>query len=87
MDYLVCAYETRYYIIDKVNGQMNAIHDDSLELTEFKGQFSPFNLDELERKVCRLTDRNKYEETFQSPKMHSEDMIPIQTQDHTIWKN
>ena len=33
MDYLECAYETRYYIIDKVNGQINAIHDDSLELT------------------------------------------------------
>ena len=67
MDYLECAYETRYYVIDKVNGQINAIHDDSLELTEFKGQFSPFDLDELERKVCRLADRNKYEDDLPEP--------------------
>ena len=41
IDYLEHAYGTRYYVIDKVNGQINAIHDDSLELTEFKGHFSP----------------------------------------------
>ena len=33
--------------IDKVNGQINVIHDDSLELTEFKGRFSPFDLEKL----------------------------------------
>ena len=59
MDYLECAYKTRYYIINKVNGQINAIHDDSLEPMEFKGHFSPFDLDELERKMSRLADRNK----------------------------
>ena len=47
MDYLECTYGTRYYIVDKVNGQINAIHDDSLKLTEFKGHFSPFDLDNL----------------------------------------
>ena len=67
MDYLECAYETRYYIVDKVNGQINAIHDDSLELTEFKGRFSPFDLDNLESKVCRLAVRNKYEEDLFEP--------------------
>ena len=46
MDYLECTYETKYYITDKGNGQVNAIHNDSLEHTEFKGHFSPFNLDE-----------------------------------------
>ena len=66
MDYLECAYETKYYVIDKVNGQINAIHD-SLELTEFKGRFSPFDLDELEMKVCRLVDRNKYEDDLPEP--------------------
>ena len=55
-------YGTRYYVINKVNGQINAIHDDSLELTEFKGRFSPFNLDNLESKVCRLAIGDKYEE-------------------------
>ena len=67
MDYLECAYGTRYYIIDKVNGQINAIHDDSLELTEFKGHFSPFDLDNLESKVCRLAVRNKYKEDLLEP--------------------
>ena len=37
LDYLECTYGTRYYVIDKVNGDINAIHDQSLELTEFKG--------------------------------------------------
>ena len=57
----------KYYIIDKVNGQINAIHDNSLELTEFKGHFNPFDLDELETKVCRLADRNKYEGDLPEP--------------------
>ena len=33
IDYLECAYGTRYYVINKVNGDINAIHDESLELT------------------------------------------------------
>ena len=32
IDYLECSYRTRYYVIDKVNSQINAIHDDSLEI-------------------------------------------------------
>ena len=68
IDYLECAYRTRYYVIDKVKGQINAIHDDSLKLTEFKGCFSPFNLDNLESKVCRLAIGDIYEENvFGSP--------------------
>ena len=66
IDYLECIYGTRYYVIDKVNGQINAIHDDSLELTEFKGRFSPFDLDSLELKVCKLAAGECYEEdTFE----------------------
>ena len=64
IDYLEHAYGTRYYVINKVNSQINAIHDDSLELTEFKGHFSPFNLDNLESKVCRLAIGDKYEENI-----------------------
>ena len=62
LDYLECAYGTRYYVINKVNGDINAIHDVSLELTEFKGRFSPFDLDNLEAKVCRLALGDKDEE-------------------------
>ena len=67
MDYMEHAYGTRYYVIDKVNGQINAIHDGSLEVTEFKGRFSPFDLDNLESKVCRLAVRDKYEEDLLEP--------------------
>ena len=62
LDYLERTYGTRYYVIDKVNGDINAIHDESLELMEFKGHFSPFDLDNLEAKVCRLAHGNKDEE-------------------------
>ena len=67
MDYLEHAYRTRYYVVDKVNGQINAIHDDSPEVTEFKGHFSPFDLDNLELKICRLAVRDKYEEDLLEP--------------------
>ena len=57
IDYLEHTYSTRYYVIDKINGDINAIHDQSLEFTEFKGRFSPFDLDDLEARVCRLANR------------------------------
>ena len=62
LDYLECAYGTRYYVIDKVNGDINAIHNVSLKLTEFKGCYSPFDLDNLEAKVCKLALGDKDEE-------------------------
>ena len=66
---------TKYYVVDKVNGQRNAIHDDGLELTEFIGRFSPFNLNELEMKVCRLVDQNDNVDDIPEPQQ------PPQTQD------
>ena len=54
-------------MVDKVNGKINAIHDDSLELMEFKGCFSPFNLEELEIRVCRLTDQNRDKDNLPEP--------------------
>ena len=41
---------------DQVNGNINAIHDDHLESTEFVGHFCPFNLEELELKLCKIID-------------------------------
>ena len=43
----------------QVNGHINTIHDDSIELTEFTGHFSPLNLDELELKLCKLAGHYK----------------------------
>ena len=62
LDYLECTYGTRYYVINKVNGDINTIHDESLELTEFKGRFSPFDLDDLEARICRLANGARDEE-------------------------
>ena len=64
ISYLEHACGTKYYVINQVNGQINAIHDDNIELTEFTGHFSPFNLDELELKVCRLADHQEDEDVF-----------------------
>ena len=57
LDCLERAYGTKYFVIDKVNGDINAIHDESLELTEFKGRFRPFDLDDLETKIGRVSRR------------------------------
>ena len=37
ISYLEHTYSIKYYVIDQVNGKINAIHDNSLELTEFTG--------------------------------------------------
>ena len=62
LDCLERAYGTKYFVIDKENGDINAIHDESLELTEFKGRFRPFDLDDLETKIGRLSKRARDEE-------------------------
>ena len=62
LDCLQRAYGTKYFVIDKVNGDINAIHNESLELTEFKGRFRPFDLDDLEVKIDRLSKRTRDEE-------------------------
>ena len=81
IDYLECAYSTRYYIIDKVNSDINAIHDESLELTEFKCRFSPFDLDDLEARVCRLANRARDEEDDVEQQNTPHDYVS-QTQEH-----
>ena len=77
LDYLECTYGTRYYVINKVNGNINAIHDKSLKLTKFKGCFSPFDLDNLEAKVSRLALGNRDEEDIteqqDTPQIHFTD--------------
>ena len=61
MDCLEHAYGTKYFVIDKVNGDINAIHDESLELTEFKGHFRPFAW-MIGNKIGRLSKRAGDEE-------------------------
>ena len=69
------AYGTKYYVIDQVNGHINGIHDDRIELTEFTDHFSTFDLNELEMKVCRLADcqedENDIPQTHQAQESNS----------------
>ena len=60
--YLECAYSTRYYVIDTINGNINAIHNKKIKPTDFFGCSSPFNLRELEFDVCRIVDRHNSED-------------------------
>ena len=60
--YLECAYGTRYYVIDTVNGNINAIHNNKIEPTDFFSCLSQFNLRELEFDVCRIADCHNGEE-------------------------
>ena len=46
----------KYYIIDQINGNICAIHDNNIEPTDFFGCFSPFDLKDLEFDVCRIAD-------------------------------
>ena len=56
--YLEYAYSTKYCLVNKINGNISAIHDNSIEPTDFFGCFSPFNLKELEFNVCRIADHH-----------------------------
>ena len=61
------------------SGKWSHIQCDSMieiELTEFTGHFSPFNLDELEMKVCRLADHQEDENDF--PQGASAPQQPLQ---------
>ena len=78
LDYLERTYGTRYYVIDKVNSDINAIHEESLELTEFKGHFSPFDLDDLEARICRLSkgagdEEDATKQQWITPQLHLRD--------------
>ena len=48
--------------MDQVNGNINAIHNDTIKSTEFEGHFCPFDLEELELKVCKIMDHCKGED-------------------------
>ena len=79
--YLEHAYNTRYYVIDQVNGHISAIHDDSIELTEFLGHFCPFNLEELKMKVGNLADHNRAANELTQGIVASQQACQHQTED------
>ena len=56
--YVEHAYNTKYYVINQINGNICAIHDNNYGSTDFFGCFNMFNLKELEFDVCRITDHH-----------------------------
>ena len=50
-----------------LNSVPHTIENNQFKLTKFKGHFSPFDLDNLELKVCRLAVGKKYEEDVFEP--------------------
>ena len=79
--YLECAYSTRFYIIDQVNGHISAIHDDNIELTVFLGHFCPFKVEDLEMKVGNLADHNRAANEFTQGIVASQKTHQYQTKD------
>ena len=60
--YLECAYSTRYYVIDTVNGNINSIPNNKIKPTDFFGCLSPFNLRDLKFNVCGIADHHSCKE-------------------------
>ena len=56
------AYSTKYHMVDKINGNISAFHNNSIEPADFFGCFSPFNLKELGFNVCRVADHHNSED-------------------------
>ena len=78
ISYLEHAYGMKYYVMNLVSGNINAIHDDSLEFAEFMGHFCPFNLEELElkMKMCKIMD---YHENVDNSRLNEDRWKVTQT--------
>ena len=47
--YLEYAFGTKYFVMDRITGSMMGIYDDKVEKIDLKGQFKPFNINQLNR--------------------------------------
>ena len=88
--YLEHAYGTKYYVVNTINGNISAIHKNSIELTDFFGHFSLFNLKELEFNVCRVADHHNGEEDSRLDdnrrQMTQSSQAPLQSaQSRSLW--
>ena len=80
ISYLEYTYNVKYYVVDQINSKISAIHDNNIELTEFMGRFSLFDLDELELKVCRITDHQDDDDVFAVPQQSRRNLVALQAQ-------
>ena len=52
--FLEGAFDTKHFIVDKINGQRAGIYDDTIEVIECQAQMEPFKLDQLNVVVATL---------------------------------
>ena len=57
--FLECAFSTKHFIVDKVNGQMAGIYDDMVKVIKCQAQMEPFNLKQLNTMVAMLEQKRQ----------------------------
>ena len=57
--FLEGAFSTKHFIVDKINGQMASIYDDTVEVIECQAQMEPFNLEQLNVIVATLEQKRQ----------------------------
>ena len=57
--FLEGAFSTKHFIVDKINGQMVGIYNNTVEVIEYQAQMEPFNLDQLNVVIATLEQRRQ----------------------------
>ena len=57
--FLEGAFTTKHFIVDKINGQMAGIYDDTVEVIKCQAQMEPFNLEQLNVIVATLEQKRQ----------------------------
>ena len=57
--FLEGAFDTKYFIVDKITGSMMGIYNDKVEEVEAEVQLQPFNLAQLQHVVTTLEQRHQ----------------------------
>ena len=73
--FLEGAFSTKYFVVNKVTGNMMGIYDDKVEVIEAEAQLQPFNLAQLQCVVCTLEQRWQGFDTYSiaDPREHHQD--------------
>ena len=59
ISFLESAFGTKHFIVDKINGQMAGIYDDTVEVIECQAQMEPFDLEQLNVVVATLEQKSR----------------------------
>ena len=53
------AFGTKYYVVDKINGEMMGTFNNKVEVVEAEEQLQLFNLEQLNHTICILEQRHE----------------------------